>query len=484
MTDECESPSPSAVIAASFSLLLCVDEIISLGYKENVTIAQIRSYVEMDSHEERLQKIVTDNKISEAKRLAQARAEEIEKTRQHMQESGYGNSYSGGGHDSSYGGHGRQDSSGYMSAPYQHENMAGGGLSSSGHSYGSASGGSSGVGSGSGSSGLGGISGAESKTPEPTRLVNKKPVKGMSLTKVTRKTDDFVSALKQEEKLDEAPLPQPTASHLGSGSTSINAGGIAEAQPAPVSTHAHIIIEEKVHVVLDRDGSAKSMDVMGQMKVLVFDPSDTKIAIKTNGALTQAWKPQLKPGLDKPRFVQQGVLALADESKAFTIGSEGNILVRWRQATAGTDANPPFLLNFWSNPENGRSVVSAEFFAEGDSPTVERVTIAIPCPSAGQAPVVNSVDGEARYDARARMLFWDVPAISGRGGAEGATRGALEFSVAEVDNQAFFPISLAFTASKPFSGISVEEIVQIGNDSTQSKFVEQVRVIADKCIVD
>jgi hypothetical protein len=56
--DICKATSEEEVTKKAFDLVFAFDEAVSLGYKENVTIAQIRTFVEMDSHEERIHDLV------------------------------------------------------------------------------------------------------------------------------------------------------------------------------------------------------------------------------------------------------------------------------------------------------------------------------------------------------------------------------------------------------------------------------------------
>ena len=42
------------IIDQAFPLIFAFDEIVALGYRENVNLAQIRTFTEMDSHEEKV----------------------------------------------------------------------------------------------------------------------------------------------------------------------------------------------------------------------------------------------------------------------------------------------------------------------------------------------------------------------------------------------------------------------------------------------
>ena len=48
----------SEILEQAFPLIFAFDEIVALGYRESVNLAQIRTFTEMDSHEEKVYQAV------------------------------------------------------------------------------------------------------------------------------------------------------------------------------------------------------------------------------------------------------------------------------------------------------------------------------------------------------------------------------------------------------------------------------------------
>ena len=45
------------IVENAFQIIFAFDEIVALGYRESVNLAQIRTFVEMDSHEEKVYQV-------------------------------------------------------------------------------------------------------------------------------------------------------------------------------------------------------------------------------------------------------------------------------------------------------------------------------------------------------------------------------------------------------------------------------------------
>lgn len=54
----CKTLDEREISRNAFQLLGAFDEIAAMGYRENVNLQQIRSILEMESHEEKIQEII------------------------------------------------------------------------------------------------------------------------------------------------------------------------------------------------------------------------------------------------------------------------------------------------------------------------------------------------------------------------------------------------------------------------------------------
>lgn len=55
----CRNVDEREILRCAFELLSAFDEAVALGYKENLTLSQIKTFMEMESHEERIQEIIS-----------------------------------------------------------------------------------------------------------------------------------------------------------------------------------------------------------------------------------------------------------------------------------------------------------------------------------------------------------------------------------------------------------------------------------------
>ena len=93
VSDQCHSLEEHDILMSCFEILEAFDEIVSMGYRENVSLSQVRTMLEMDSHEERIHEIIERNKELEAKEELKRRARQLEMQRRdaaRRQQGGFG----------------------------------------------------------------------------------------------------------------------------------------------------------------------------------------------------------------------------------------------------------------------------------------------------------------------------------------------------------------------------------------------------------
>ncbi|CAO3701222.1 unnamed protein product [Rhizopus stolonifer] len=88
VTNICHLFDEADIFRNAFELLCAFDEIISVGYRENVNLSQVKNSMEMESHEERIQEIIAKNKEAEAKEELKRRAKQFEMQRKEAQKRG------------------------------------------------------------------------------------------------------------------------------------------------------------------------------------------------------------------------------------------------------------------------------------------------------------------------------------------------------------------------------------------------------------
>ncbi|CEF97336.1 Coatomer delta subunit [Ostreococcus tauri] len=446
---------------AAFDLIFAFDEIISLGYKENVTMAQVKTFTEMQSHEEKLHKMMIQSKINDTKDVMRRKATEIDKVKLESKiqqqamharggaysalnqgfgsrtAGGFGGSPSGGfgggfgGGNQPFGGpagfeDGRDDEFGYLGR----SGSEGGGFDGERPSGGFRS---------KYSEDLGGYgqSGKGSGMPQKSLAG---PKKGMQLGGKP-KTNQFLESLRAEGESVE-PDFEPMRS------------SVPEPAPAPAmpTESVSLVIEEKLNVSLNRNGGLEQMELQGNMLLEVRNEDDALIRVMTKAGANSGFQFKTHPNIDKGLHANEGVLGLKDPNRPFPCGSALGVL-KWRFTTKD-ESQLPISINCWPTINGGETAVSIEYEAT-DAMDLQHVVISVPCPPCRDPPVVNSCDGEFRFDARHGVMEWNIELIDSSNRS-----GSMEFIIPVANTEAFFPIDVNFSSTQTFCDIDITSIAR------------------------
>lgn len=429
----------------AFDLIFAFDEVISLGHKENVTLSQVKTFTEMESHEEKLHKMIIQSKINDTKDVMKRKAMEIDKSKVDKKTDGrgFGGMMQGGG--------GGMGGSG-MSGGYEDGGFGGRGAGGGMGGRGSGGGFNDGMDADVGYNRAGGMGGAAA----PSRPAG--PSKGLVLGG-KQKANKFLESLRAEgEAVELEAASRPAAG---------GAPGVPAVAPEGVSLQ----IEEKLNVILKKDGGLETMELQGTMMLEIKGgEEDAFIRVAIAAGDNEGFQFKTHPNIDKALHASEGVLGLKDPNRPFPMGSPLGIL-KWRYQTRD-ESMVPLSINCWPSVSGGESFVSIEYEAT-EAFDLHNVVVSIPLPPLRDPPTVNQVDGDFAYDNRRNVLMWDIQLID-----KSNRNGSMEFVVPVADSDAFFPIEVNFTSNRTYCDVKVDSVTRT-TDGGPVKFFGASTIVCD-----
>jgi len=416
LPEYCRSIDESEVMDNVFQLIFAFDEIVALGYRENVNLAQIQTFTKMDSHEEKVHNAVRQTQEREARAKAKEVARELQKQKMEA-------------------------------ARAQRAGGGGGGT-------GSGIGGGSFTPSGGGFNATGGFSGptmgnltTPDEPPKPKFPTRNTSSKAMKLGGKGKNVDTFVDQLKSE---GEKVSSQQEASQKPKSR--------AKSPDAPTES-VHVSAEEKLRVIVNRDGGLKSMELTGMLTLKIGSEDASKVRLTLGkGGIREGTQPQTHPNIDKGLFGSQRVIGMKQAERPFPVNTDVGVL-KWRFVTED-ESMVPLMINCWPSENNsGGCDVNIEYELEDDSLELRDVEITIPVPSGSGAPVMNECTGEYEYDKRKGALVWRLPVVDAN-----EKSGSMDFTAAGAIPDNFFPVTLNFHSKNSYCGINVESCVDLATN--------------------
>lgn len=391
----CRNMDESEIIEQSFSLIFAFDEIVALGYRENVNIAQIRTFTEMDSHEERVFMAVRQTQEKEARDTMMKKAEELRRMKtksggSNMRSPGFG------------GGFGSSNTGGRMESPIIDTT----------------------------------IDSVKSSYTAPSKPLG--PSKAMKLGSKTKDVDSFVDQLKSEGE---------TVTTSNHSSSSIN----KVSTPTVNQENVHLRIEEKIVVQAGRDGGLQNLEVFGLVKLKVADEKFGKIKVAILNNDTKGIQLQTHPNIDKKQFSNTSYIGLKNSEKPFPLHQDIGVL-KWRFQTQD-EAFIPLSINCWPSETGSGCDVNIEYELEQQNLELNDVVISIPLPPGAGSPIVGDCDGNYTYERSNNQLLWNLPLIDAANKS-----GSMEFSIAGHPED-FFPVKVSFVSTKSYCDIQVSEVI-------------------------
>ncbi|KAK3939910.1 anaphase-promoting complex, cyclosome, subunit 4-domain-containing protein [Diplogelasinospora grovesii] len=426
VTSTCKTLDEREILRNAYELLSAFDELVTLGYRENLTISQIKTFLEMESHEERIQEIIARNKELEATEERKRKAKQLEMQRKESA---------------------RRPGGGMPRTPVYptYTPPVRPAVTESYDSYEAEK--------------------NKSKFAAPKG-------KGMQLGKKSKTTDMFERVRgEMGAEVDDAPLV-PVAAPAAAPEP-------AAASRATTGDHdaIHVTVNEAISAKLSREGTLNSFTVSGDLSLRISNPAFTKARLELSATPSHGAQFRTHPNVDRNVFNSSKAIQMANTAKGFPVNNSVGVL-RWR-ATPRTDDTSavPITFTVWVNKgSDGNVGMTIEYELTGGD-DLKDVSVIIPYSSA--EPTVSSFD--AVYEVSGDSLEWTIGNVT-----QDLPSGAFEFEAQTDDENDFFPMQVRFSKTTPFVDVDVisAALIEGGEVGENVSFSKEIKSVADTYMIE
>ncbi|KAK6077183.1 Coatomer subunit delta [Seiridium cupressi] len=425
VSSTCKSLDEREILKNAYELLSAFDELVTLGYRENLTISQIKTFLEMESHEERIQEIIARNKELEATEERKRKAKQLEMQRKESARSGR---------------------AGVPRTPV-YPTYTPPSRPTPTDTYDS----------------------YEAEKNKTTLKTTTMKGKGMQLGKKSKTTDMFERVRgDMGTDVDDSPLvpiasPAPVAEPAAPrASTTLDRDAI------------HVTVNESISAKLSKEGSVNSLSVSGDLTLRVSDPSLTKIKLALSATPSHGAQFRTHPNVDKAAFNGSKTIQMSNVARGFPVNNAVGVL-RWRASPKVDDPSAvPIQFTVWVNKgSEGNYGLTVEYELTGGE---ELRDVSVTIPYSTSEPSVSSFD--AQYEVSGDSLEWTIGTVT-----PDEPSGSFEFEAQADGEEEFFPMQVRFSKTTPFIDVDVLSVALI-EENEEVTFSKDIRSVADSYVVE
>jgi coatomer subunit delta len=287
----------------------------------------------------------------------------------------------------------------------------------------------------------------------------------MTLTVKGAQNKSLEDALVQEDKL--APVISKKSSAV---ETAVSAPSIPQVQQ-PIM----LDVSERIVAKISRDGMIESFEIKGSLTLTASNDDNALCSVQMNVGAVDAFTFNTHPKVNKAVYDKSGLIQLKDTTKGFPSARPVGIL-KWTYAST-SDEMIPLKINCWPEEESrGQMNVSIEYSMDLKDMELLGVKIKIPL-GTSEAPTILNMDGSHRHSPSAQEMVWELDLID-----KSNSTGSLEFTIAQKNADAFFPITVSFESQKLFCNIDVASVTN-ADGSAPIQYGLQKSMGADEYII-